>query len=106
MAKGENLDLVREELELLQNELSQLQFDDENYDLIVARISDIQKILNADTEMKEKKRERRGKIFGGVAKVFVTGALYIVGMELVTKAEEERPLITKALNTPANILKL
>lgn len=106
MAKGENLELVRAELDHLQATLSQMQFDDENYDLIVARISDIQKILNADTELKEKKRERLWKILGGIAKVFVTGGLYIVGTEIVTKAEEERPLITKALNMPKDILKL
>lgn len=107
MAKGvENLDKLRGEFDLLQSELEQLEFEDENYDLIVERIGDIQKILNADTEAKERKRERIGKIVGGVAKVFVTGALYIVGMQIVTKTEEERPLLSKALNVPQNILKL
>ena len=107
MAKGvENLDKLRGELDLLQSELEQLEFNDDNYDLIVERIGDIQKILNADTEAKERKRERVGKIIGGVARVFITGGLYIVGMEMVTKAEEERPILSKVLNTPSNILKL
>lgn len=107
MARGvENLDKLRGELDLLQSKLEQLDFEDTNYDVIVARIGDIQKILNADTEAKERKRERVGKIIGGVARVFITGGLYIVGMQIVTKAEEERPLLSKVLNAPQNILKL
>lgn len=107
MKKGiENLERLRAELELLQTELEPISFTDPNYDDLVAKIASIQKVLNADTELKEQKRDRITRIVGGVAKTFAMGTLYLIGMSVVTKTEEERPIISKALNVPQNILKL
>ena len=105
MAK-DSLRRLKEELEKLQIELEQTDFDDEQYDKLVNRIGEIQKILNATEDTQERKRDNIRKVFGGILKITATGMLYLLGMDLVTNAEKERPLISKALNAPKDILKL
>ena len=102
----EDLTKLREELELLQKELEQTEFGDEEYDILLSRIGDIQKILNADTELREKKSDNRKKRIGGFLKFLGMGTLYILGTAMTLYAEESRPIITKALNMPKDILKL
>lgn len=102
----EDLTKLREELELLQKELEQTEFGDEEYDILLSRIGDIQKILNADTELREKKSDNRKKRVGGVLKFVVMVVAYAGATAATLYAEESRPIITKALNMPKDILKL
>lgn len=102
----DDLKKLREELELLQTELEQTESSDDQYDKLLGRIGEIQKILNSVEDTRERKRDNIRKVFGGIVKITVTGMLYLIGMDLVTNAEKERPLLSKALNAPKDILKL
>lgn len=102
----EDLTRLRAELDLLQRELEQTEYGDEEYDVLLSRIGDIQKILNSDTELREKKSDNRKKRIGGFLKFLGMGTLYILGTAMTLHAEESRPIITKALNMPKDILKL